>query len=85
MDSAAVVAALAPAGGADAADPELGALLPAHWKDMAEHTHGGFDSLTAAVRRASTGRALRDTVLVGVARVSESCNACHESFRLTVR
>jgi hypothetical protein len=61
------------------------ALLPATWKELAERTHGGFDSLTAAVRRARTGLALKDTVLVGIARISGSCTACHETFRITLR
>lgn len=84
-DTGAVIAALAPAGSAAAADPALEALLPATWKELAERTHGGIDSLTAAVRRARTGPALKDTVLVGVARISGSCSACHEAFRITVR
>ena len=84
-DTSAVLAALAPAGSAAAADPALEALLPPTWKELAERTHGGFDSLTTAVRRARTGRALKDTVLIGVARISGSCTACHEAFRITVK
>jgi cytochrome c556 len=84
-DTGAVIAALAPAGSAAAADPALEALLPATWKELAERTHGGFDSLTAAVRRARTGPEIKDTVLAGVARISGSCTACHEAFRITVR
>ena len=84
-DTTAVLAALAPAGSAAAADPALEALLPATWKELAERTHGGFDTLAAAVRRARTGRDVKDSVLVGVARVSGSCTACHEAFRITVR
>ena len=84
-DSAAVIAALAPAGSAAAADPAIEALLPATWKELAERTHGGFDSLTAAVRRTRAGPGLKDTVLVGIARISGSCTGCHESFRVTVR
>ena len=84
-DTGAVLAALAPAGSAAAADPAIEALLPATWKELAERTHGGFDSLTASVRRARTGSMLKDTVLVGIARVSGSCTACHETFRITVR
>ena len=84
-DSAAVIAALAPAGSAAAADPAIEALLPAPWKELAERTHGGFDSLSAAVRRAPTRSGLKDTVLVGIARVSGSCTACHEAFRITLR
>jgi cytochrome c556 len=80
-----VIAALAPAGSAAAADPAVEALLPAKWKELAERTHGGFDSLTAAVRRARTGPALKDTVLVGIARISGSCTACHDTFRITLR
>jgi len=84
-DTSGVLAALAPATSAAAADPALEALLPPTWKALAERTHGGFDSLTAAVRRAPTGPALKDTVLVGLARISGSCTACHEAFRITVR
>jgi cytochrome c556 len=84
-DTGAVIAALAPAGSAAAADPALEALLPTTWKELAERTHGGFDSLTVAVRRARTGMGLKDTVLVGVARISGSCTACHEAFRITLR
>jgi hypothetical protein len=84
-DTGAAIAALAPAGSAAAADPALEALLPTTWKELAERTHGGFDSLTAAVRRARTGTGLKDTVLVGVARISGSCTACHEAFRVTLR
>jgi cytochrome c556 len=84
-DTAAVLAALAPAGSAAAADPAIEALLPATWKELAERTHGGFDSLSAAVRRARTGPGLKDSVLVGIARVSGSCTACHETFRVTVQ
>lgn len=84
-DTGAVIAALAPAGSAAAADPALEALLPLKWKELAERTHGGFDSLTTAVRRTRTGQELKDTVLVGVARISGSCTACHEEFRITVR
>ena len=84
-DTGAVLAALAPAGSVAAADPAVEALLPATWKELAERTHGGFDSLTVAVRRARTGLALKDTVLVGIGRLSSSCTACHETFRITVR
>jgi len=84
-DTSAVIAALAPAGSAAAADPAIEALLPAPWKELAERTHGGFDSLTAAVRRTPAGSGLKDTVLVGIARVSGSCTACHEAFRITSR
>lgn len=84
-DTAALLAAVAPAGSAAAADPALEALLPTAWKGLAERTHGGFDSLAAAVRRTHGGRALEDTVLVRLAQLSGSCTACHETFRVTVR
>lgn len=84
-DTAAVVSSLAPAGTAAAADPALESMLPPAWKELAERTHGGFDRLSAAVRRTGGGPALRDTVLVGLAQISGSCTACHESFRVTVR
>jgi cytochrome c556 len=85
QDTGSVLAVLAPAGSAAAADPALEALLPATWKELAERTHVGFDSLTAAVRRARPGPELKDTVLVGLARITGSCTACHETFRVTVK
>ena len=84
-DTAGVLAALVPAGSAAAADPAIEQLLPATWKEYAERTHGGFDSLMAAVRSARTGPALKDTVMVGISRISASCTACHETFRITVQ
>lgn len=84
-DTSAVLAALLPAGSAAAADPAIEALLPEAWKELAERTHVGFDSLRAAVSRVRSPVALRDTVLVGVARITGSCTACHEAFRVTVR
>lgn len=83
-DTVALVAALLPAGSAAAADPALEASLPPVWRDLAERTHGGFDSLAVVVRRVR-GRALRDTVLVRLAELSASCTACHETFRVTLR
>ena len=83
-DTTALLRALAPAGSAAAADPALESLLPAGWKELAERTHGGFDELAAAARR-TPGPGLKDTVLVRLARLSESCAACHETFRVAVR
>ncbi|HET9293195.1 MAG TPA: hypothetical protein VFO06_02810, partial [Gemmatimonadales bacterium] len=73
------------AGSAAAADPALEAFLPAGWKDLAERTHGDFDSLAAAVRRARGRQALKDTVLVRLARLSGGCTSCHETYRVTIR
>lgn len=84
-DTAEVLAALAPAGSAAAADPALESLLPAPWKELAERTHSGFDSLSAAVRRAKSGPGIKDTVLVGIARITGSCTGCHETYRVVVR
>jgi cytochrome c556 len=84
-DTAALLAAVAPAGSAAAADPAIDSLLPTAWKELAERTHGGFDSLAAAVRRAHGRQALKDTVLVRLARLGGSCTECHETFRVTVR
>jgi cytochrome c556 len=84
-DTAALLAAVAPAGSAAAADPAIEALLPTAWKELAERTHGGFDSLAAAVRQTHGRPALKDTVLVRLAQLSGSCTACHETFRVTVR
>jgi cytochrome c556 len=84
-DTASVIAALAPAGSAAAADPALEALLPAGWKELAERTHSDFDSLVAAVRRTRGSQALKDTVLVRLARLSGGCAACHETYRVTIQ
>lgn len=84
-DTAALIAAVAPAGSAAAADPELESMLPAAWIEIAERTHAGFDSLALAARRTPRGPALRDTVLVRVAHLVAQCNACHETYRVTVR
>ena len=84
-DTPALIAALAPAGSAAAADPALEELLPPGWKELAERTHSEFDSLTAAVRRTHGPQALKDTVLVRLARLSGGCTSCHETYRVTVR
>lgn len=84
-DSTALQAALAPAGSAAAADPAIEALLPAQWKELAERTHGGFDSLAIAARGAPNPAALKDTVLVRLAQISGSCTSCHETYRVTVK
>ncbi|HXF25539.1 MAG TPA: hypothetical protein VN602_13515 [Gemmatimonadaceae bacterium] len=84
-DTTALLAAIAPARSAAAADPAIEALLPPEWKELAERTHGGFDSLAVAVRRTHGPAALKDTVLTHLARVSGSCTSCHETFRVVVR
>ena len=84
-DSTALLAALLPAGSAAAADPAIEELLPAEWKELAERTHGSFDSLAVAVRRARNTQALKDTVLVRLAQISGSCTACHDTYRVTVK
>lgn len=84
-DTTALFAALLPAGSAAAADPAIEELLPAEWKELAERTHGAFDSLAVAARRARGPQALKDTVLVRLAQVSGSCTACHDMYRVTVR
>jgi len=83
-DTTALLAALRPAGMAAAADPALEEKLPAAWKQLAEKTHGAFDSLAVAARRAPRGVALRDVVLTRLADIGGTCNACHEQFRVTV-
>jgi cytochrome c556 len=84
-DTAALLAAVAPALSSAAADPALEALLPAAWKELAERTHGGFDSLAAAARRTKGARALEDTVLARLPMLIGSCTSCHETLRVTVR
>jgi cytochrome c556 len=84
-DTAALFAAVAPAGTAAAADPALESMLPAEWKELAERTHAAFDTLAIAARQSRTPQALKDTVLVRLSQVTGSCTACHEMFRVTVR
>lgn len=84
-DTTALLAALLPASSAAAADPAIEELLPAEWKELAERTHGAFDSLAVAVRRARNPQALKDTVLVRLAQVCGSCTACHDTYRVTVK
>jgi cytochrome c556 len=84
-DTSMVLAALAPAGSAAAVDPALEALLPAGWKELAERTHSDFDSLAAAVRRTRGPQALKDTVLVRLARLNGGCASCHETYRVAIR
>lgn len=62
-DTAALFLALKPAGSAVAADHAIEELLPMEWKELAERTHGAFDSLATAARRARDPQALKDTVL----------------------
>jgi cytochrome c556 len=84
-DTTALLAAIVPAGSAAAADPAIETLLPQAWKELAERTHGGFDSLAIAVSRTHGTQALKDTVLVRLARLNGSCTACHDTFRVVVR
>lgn len=84
-DTAAILAAVIPAGSAAAADPALEALLPPAWKELAERTHAAFDTLATAVRRPQAVATLKDTVLVRLSRATTHCAACHEMFRVTVR
>jgi cytochrome c556 len=83
-DTAALVAAVAPAGSAAAADPALDSVLPTAWKELAQRTHLGFDSLAATVRRTHDRRALQDAVMMRVAQLIPSCTACHETYRITL-
>lgn len=84
-DTGALQATLATVGMAAAADPALEAMLPEAWKEQAETVHAGFDGLAAAIRRAPDSGGIRDTVLVHLARVTGTCAACHETFRVAVR
>ena len=83
-DTGALVAAVAPVGSAASVDPALDSVLPATWKELAQRTHHGFDSLAATVRRTHEKRALQDTVLVRVAQLIGSCTSCHETYRVTL-
>ena len=80
-DTAAMRAAAAASGTAEAADPALAALLPEGWKQLAERTHVGFDTLAAVLGRA----AVRDTVIAKLAAVTPHCVSCHAAYRLGVR
>jgi cytochrome c556 len=81
-DVAAVAEAARSSGTAAAVDPELEALLPPGWKELAERAHGSFDALAAAAARTTDRQALRDTVLVNLGSVTGTCTACHEQYRL---
>jgi cytochrome c556 len=84
-DTTALLAAVAPALSSAAADLALEAMLPPAWNELAERTHGGFDSLAAAARRTKGARALEDTVLARLPMLIVSCTSCHETFRVAVR
>lgn len=79
-DTAAMRAAAAASGTAEAADPVLAVLLPDGWKWLAERTHAGFDSLAVVLG----GTVARDTVIAKLAAVTPHCVSCHASYRLGV-
>jgi hypothetical protein len=79
-DTAAMRAAAAAAGTAEAADPALATLLPDGWKQLAQRTHVGFDSLAAVVARGAP----RDSVIAYLAAVTPHCVSCHATYRLGV-
>ena len=84
-DSTALLAAIAPARSAAAADPKLEALLPAGWKVLAERTHMGFDELATSSVLAARRYLLKDTALVRLAQLTTACTACHQTYRITIR
>lgn len=81
-DTAALFAALAPAGMAAAADPAIEEMLPPEWRELAEQVHAGFDSIAVAVRQARETSAVPDTVLTRLVRVTAACSSCHSTYRL---
>lgn len=77
-DTAALRAAVRPAGMAMAADPELEAMLPADWMGMAIAVHQGFDSLPGSAADPAT-------IAAGLGRIVAGCNGCHAVYRLETR
>ncbi len=77
-DTAALRAAVRPAGMAMAADPELEAMLPADWMGMAIAVHRGFDSLPGSATDPAT-------IAAGLGRIVAGCNGCHAVYRLETR
>jgi hypothetical protein len=74
-DTAAMRAAVTPAGVAMAADHSIEELLPADWMQRAMATHRAFDSLPGlATGPAESLRALGS--------IAQGCNACHAIYRL---
>jgi cytochrome c556 len=76
-DTTAVRTAAQASGVAMAADPALERYLPAPFLQLGVKTHQQFDSLAA-------GPAVKDTVLVRLARITGNCVSCHMVYRLRV-
>jgi hypothetical protein len=82
-DTALLRAAATAAGTANAADPELEALLPGPWLGLAHQTHEGFDALASGA--GYPVEAVPDTVVARLARITASCVSCHATYRLVIR
>jgi cytochrome c556 len=77
-DTAAMRAAVTPAGVAMAADHSLESLLPPAWMQLAMTTHRAFDALPAAATSPAA-------TMSALGRITASCNSCHATYRLEVR
>jgi hypothetical protein len=80
-DTATIRQAAAASGLATAADPALEKLLPEQFLTWGVQTHRGFDGVAASV---AAGHAL-DTVLVQLGGITQTCVACHATYRLAAR
>lgn len=78
-DTAAMAGAARASGLATAADPHLEQLLPAEFLRMGVATHRQFDTLAAAIQAGIP----RDSVVDRLGRLTGSCVACHETYRLS--
>jgi hypothetical protein len=77
-DTAALRAAVAPAGTAMAADHSLEALVPPAWMQLAMTTHRAFDALPSAATSPTA-------TMSALARITAGCNSCHATYRLDAR
>lgn len=77
-DTAAMRAAAARSGLANAADPALEQLLPKEFLHLGMSTHRQFDELAAAVQQGISA----DSVLARLGTLTSNCVACHATYRL---
>lgn len=80
-DTATIRQAAAASGLATAADPALEKLLPEQFMTWGTQTHRGFDGVAASV---SAGQTL-DSVVVQLGPITQTCVACHATYRLAGR
>lgn len=81
QDTAVIRQAAAASGLTTAADPALEKLLPEQFLTWGTQTHRGFDGVVASI---TAGQAL-DTVLVQLGAITQTCVACHATYRLATR